>query len=85
MEFSGSTFPDVIDLSPQILNKYLGFSLPEFDQFFRWHQHAYSGSIYGQNCNQSIIYQILTILVVVVICYFNKGKLKRLFTSNVSN
>lgn len=85
MVFSGSVFPDLIDLSPQILNKQLGVSLPEFETFFPWHKHEYSGSIYDEKHSRSIIYQIIVVLVVVVICYFNKRKLRRLFTSNVSN
>ena len=81
MAFLGSVFPDMIDLSPQILNKYLGFSLPEIDKIFPWHKHEYSGSIYNGNCNKSIIYQLITLAGVITICYFKRRKLKRLFTS----
>jgi hypothetical protein len=80
MAFLGSVFPDVIDLSPQILNKYLGFSFSELNIFFLWHRHDYSGSIYDENCNLSTVYQIITVVSVVAICFFYKGKLRKLFT-----
>lgn len=79
MAFLGSVFPDVIDLSPQILNKYLGFSLPEIDKIFPWHHHEYSGSIYDGDCNKSIVYQVITVVLVITISYFKRAKLKKIF------
>jgi hypothetical protein len=81
MAFFGSVFPDLIDLSPQIFNNYLGFNFPELDKFFPFHQHEFSGSIYDGNCRNSIAYQILTVLSIIVICFINRRKFRSLFTS----
>src|SRR5438045_3040597 len=44
--FAGSAFPDVIDLGPVIVEKYLGISLPQLPfRLFPWHTKEYSGSI----------------------------------------
>ena len=48
--FLGSIFPDLIDLSPQILNQYLGLSLPIQEKIFPWHWQKYSGSIFIDDC-----------------------------------
>ncbi|MGB1242831.1 MAG: hypothetical protein ACPG49_09940, partial [Chitinophagales bacterium] len=48
--FVGSIFPDLIDLSPAILHKYIGTPIPTSTKLFPWHWHEYSGSIYTQNC-----------------------------------
>jgi len=81
MAFVGCFFPDLVDLSPQILNKYLGLNLPKLANLFPFHKHEYSGSIYNGDCNYSVIYQVITVFVVALICYFNKVKLMKLFTS----
>ncbi|MDQ3322286.1 MAG: hypothetical protein M3525_07640 [Acidobacteriota bacterium] len=43
--YFGCLFPDLLDLSPAMLNKRTGFDLPVF-KAFPWHWHIYSGSIY---------------------------------------
>jgi hypothetical protein len=53
LSFVGSLFPDLVDLSPGILNKQLGQSFPIINKIFPWHWHEYSGSIYGGDCGVS--------------------------------
>ena len=58
--FAGGIFPDVIDLGPTIVDKYLGISLPRLPfRLFPWHTKQYSGSIYdGSRALESAVYHI---------------------------
>ena len=51
--FVGCIFPDLVDLLPAILNKYLGLEIPIAEKLFPWHFHEYSGSIYTKKCSVS--------------------------------
>ena len=46
----GNTFPDLVDLGPSMINKYLGCHIPIIDAIFPWHWKQYSGSIYRGDC-----------------------------------
>jgi hypothetical protein len=63
--FAGCVFPDIIDLGPVIVDKYLGISLPRLPfRLFPWHTKEYSGSIYdGSRNNESNIYHILVLVI----------------------
>jgi len=74
--FLGSIIPDVIDLLPSIFNKY--FELTSFTdiKIFPWHWKEYSGSVYSENCNVSILNQIFLIFAILIICFYRKKDLK---------
>ncbi len=36
LSFLGSIFPDLVDLSPSIINQQLGLNLPTFEKVFPW-------------------------------------------------
>jgi hypothetical protein len=63
--FGGAIFSDIIDLSAEIVNKYLGISIPHLPfKIFPWHWKEYSGSIYdGSQAVESNIYHILVLLI----------------------
>lgn len=79
LAFTGSIFPDMIDLSPAILNKYLGLSFPITDNIFPWHWHDYSGSIYTQECDVSAINHFIVLMIVAIVCWFRQADLKTMF------
>lgn len=79
LSFLGSIFPDLVDLSPAILNKQIGLELPIFDQLFPWHWHENSGSIYSSNCNVSTFNHMILVLSIAVICWCRRTDLKVLF------
>lgn len=79
LTFIGCIFPDLIDLSPQILNKYIGTSLPIQDKVFPWHWERYSGSIFTDDCRTSALNHSLLLLVVAAVCILNKESLLHLF------
>jgi hypothetical protein len=70
--FLGSIFPDIIDLLPQILNKYMGFRLPIHDKIFPWHWKQYSGSIFVEDCEVSRLNHALLLFIVGMICWFRR-------------
>lgn len=74
----GSILPDLIDLSPGIINSLLKLNLPVFDHIFPWHYHDYSGSIYSSECSVSLFNHILTIVFCVLMFWINKASLKTL-------
>jgi len=81
--FLGCIFPDVIDLSPGIVNNLLGLNLPTFEKIFPWHWHSYSGSIYNGNCSVSMFNHLLLLITVGVIVALKwshvKGMIRRNF------
>lgn len=74
----GSILPDLIDLSPRIINSILKTNLPTFDNIFPWHFHEYSGSIYTDKCGVSTINHILTIIFCGIIIWINRENFKKL-------
>lgn len=76
--YFGCVFPDLIDLSPEIINSQLGFNLPTFENIFPWHIHEYSGSIYSGECEVSSINHILTFLFCGIAVFLNKNSLKEI-------
>ena len=77
--FAGSIFPDVIDLGPEIANKYLGIEFPHFPfHIFPWHWKEYSGSIYdGNHRIESIIYHLSLLFVCSILLYTNRNNFFR--------
>lgn len=65
--FLGSVLPDVIDLGPNLLNRHLGFRLPEA-KWFPWHWKRFSGSIYdGSRAVPSAVAHLLVVAVALVL------------------
>lgn len=75
LSFLGCVSPDLIDLSPSILNKQLGLSLPVMDRIFPWHWHEYSGSIYEDNCDVSSVNHLFVISSVLIVCWSRRADL----------
>lgn len=73
--FIGSIFPDLVDLGPPILNRYLGWTLPTI-RAFPWHWAQYSGSLYhGAKRFQSSVSHFVVISVCVSSCWFYRHSL----------
>ena len=72
--FFGALFPDIIDLSIPILNKYAFLNLPVHENYFPWHWKYYSGSIYSLDCSKSSIYQAILVAGIILVCYSNRWK-----------
>ncbi len=79
LSFFGSVFPDLIDLSPSIINKLLRVNLPIIDKVFPWHWHQYSGSIYNGECVVSMLNHSLLIMSVFIICWCRWHNFKKIF------
>jgi hypothetical protein len=76
----GCILPDLIDLGPTIVNKLLNFNIfPEFNNFFPWHYHDYSGSIYNQVCSVSNVNHFLTLLFSGTLVFLNIDCFRRIF------
>lgn len=75
--FLGAVFPDVIDLSPAIINTYSGLHLPIYDKIFPWHWQTYSGSIYSGDCQVSTFNHIVLCIVILLILWNNRSVLKK--------
>jgi hypothetical protein len=82
LSFLGSIFPDLVDLSPSIINKQIGLSLPTIDKIFPWHLHNYSGSIYTGDCDNSTLNHILLLLTICIICWCRWTDVKTIFTKD---
>ena len=69
--FAGCVFPDVIDLGPTIVDKYLRIVLPRLPfRLFPWHTVKYSGSIYdGSRGLESAVYHISFLLICFSLIY----------------
>lgn len=80
--FLGSIFPDLIDLSPQIIEKYLGINMPNFEKIFPWHFHENSGSIYNDNCSNSMVYHSILTFSILLIVWIKRGLLFHVFVQN---
>jgi hypothetical protein len=77
--FAGCVFPDVIDLGPVIVDKYLGIALPRLPfRLFPWHTTKYSGSIYdGSRVVESAVYHILFSLICLSLLYICRKNIFR--------
>ncbi|MCC7332723.1 MAG: hypothetical protein IT232_08960 [Flavobacteriales bacterium] len=82
LSFLGSIFPDLVDLSPAIINKQLRLNFPAFEKIFPWHLHDYSGSIYNDNCNNSTLNHILLLLTICIICWCRRTDIKTIFNKD---
>jgi hypothetical protein len=80
LSFLGCIFPDLIDLSPSILNKHLGLSLPIMNKIFPWHWHEYSGSIYEANCAVSTVNHLFVISTVIIGCWSRRTDLLQMIS-----
>lgn len=80
LAFLGSIFPDLIDLSIPIINKYLPVNLPETQKLFPWHWEEYSGSIYVTDCRISTVNHFILLVTVTAICYCRKKDIKNIIT-----
>lgn len=78
LSFLGCIFPDIIDLLPQILNKYLGLGFPVAEKIFPWHWQEYTGAIINHHCAVSVLNQIILLLTIAMICWFRRTDLKQL-------
>lgn len=76
MAFTGSIFPDIMDLSTAIANKYGGLNLPVYKNFFPWHWKEYSGSIYSDNCSVSAINHFMMLISIIIICWVRRRDLQ---------
>ncbi len=79
LSFIGCIFPDLVDLSPNIINKQFALHLPIIEKIFPWHLHQYSGSIYSGDCNNSTLNHVLLLSTVFIICWFRKTDFKAMF------
>lgn len=77
--FLGCIFPDLVDLAPAILHKYIGTPLPDLEKLFPWHWKEYSGSIYTSDCSVSTFNHILVLLIVAVFCWFRRIDFQKIF------
>lgn len=77
--FAGSIFPDLVDLLPAILNKYLGLQLPIVEKIFPWHFHEYSGSIYSTKCSVSTFNHVVLLFTVCILIWSRKKDAKTIF------
>ena len=73
----GCISPDIIDLSPKILNSIFDINLPIFDNIFPWHFYDYSGSIYNDDCKVSSLNHLLTLVFCTIIIFFNRTNLQK--------
>lgn len=77
--FIGCIIPDLIDLSPAIINKQLGWNLPILDKIFPWHFKKYSGSIYTDDCTVSTMIHMVLIIVIGAVCWYKRSIVKEVF------
>ena len=75
----GSVFPDIVDLGPDIVNKYLNLNLTLPYNFFPWHWHEYSGSIYEGDCVVSTLNHCLLMLTLLCIVWARRVDFSRMF------
>lgn len=74
--FIGCIFPDIVDLSPGIINHHVGIYVPTFKKIFPWHWHEYSGSIYHGSCYVSSFNHLLLFFTVLIICIIKWHEIK---------
>jgi len=84
LAFLGSIIPDLIDLSPAIMNKQLGWQLPIFNKIFPWHLKAYSGSIYTGQCTISTINHLVLMVLIGITFLCRRSAVNQIFNRNKS-
>jgi len=77
--FLGNIFPDLIDLSSGILNKYLHFNFHIYPKIFPWHWPQYSGSIYKDGFEVSILNHFIILAFVFIVCIARFKDFKEIF------
>lgn len=77
--FIGCIMPDLIDLSPAIVNKQLGWNLPVFDKLFPWHFKQFSGSIYTDDCTISTMNHSIVVIALGAACWYRRSVVKVMF------
>jgi hypothetical protein len=80
LAFLGCVFPDLVDLSVPIVNKYTGLSLPVGDKIFPWHQKENSGSIFTGHSTASDINHVAVLLITVIVCLCRRADFKRIMS-----
>lgn len=80
--FIGCIAPDLIDLSPAIINKQLGWSLPVFDKVFPWHFKQFSGSVYTHDCTISNINHTILLLALGTACWYKRSVMREMFSNS---
>ena len=79
--YSGSIFPDLIDLGPAAINRSFGWSLPTV-KIFPWHWHRYSGSVYdGSRSLESLLLHIVVVALSIGLLCAHRRALFRVGTS----
>jgi hypothetical protein len=73
----GNVFPDLVDLGPTMVNKYLSWNLPIYDTVFPWHWKKYSGSIYDNDCVVSNYNHWTVVIGVIITVILNGFPLKK--------
>lgn len=81
--FIGCVLPDIIDLSPPILNKYMGTHFQLYDKIFPWHWKEHSGSIYSQNSGVSWLNHTIVMICVFTVLWFRKTDTKTIFNKAI--
>jgi len=79
LAFWGCILPDIIDLLPPMINKYLGFQLTVNDKIFPWHTHEYSGSIFIGTSIASDINHIAVVLITAMVCWCRRNDFMSFF------
>ncbi|MCB0840606.1 MAG: hypothetical protein KDE26_09975 [Bacteroidetes bacterium] len=75
----GCIFPDLVDLSPGMINSLFGMHLPTFPPVFPWHFPEYSGSIYSGDCDVSFVNHLLTLFVCGGMVWLNRKIFVKIF------
>jgi len=75
----GCTLPDLIDLLPSIVNKYMNLNIPVTEKIFPWHSPLYSGSIFTGTSTASDINHIGILLIIAMICWCRKTDFINIF------
>ncbi len=78
--FIGCIIPDIIDLSPSIINKQLGWSLSVFDKLFPWHFKQFSGSVYTDDCTISNINHTILVIVLGTVFWYKRSVVREMFS-----
>lgn len=76
---TGCLLPDIIDLSPQIINHLMDTNLPIYNKIFPWHFPKYSGSIYNNDCENSSLNHGMILVTVLLICSIKSNLLISMF------
>ncbi len=77
--FIGNIFPDLIDLLPSILNKYLKLNVIVYKKIFPWHFLEYSGSLYNVSCKVSAVNHLIVLFFLLIILCFRVIDVKNIF------